>query len=64
MKRDTAKADANIVGGAIAEVLPQTDKYWFQQPHLRKLNLILFVPMLSSSVFGYDGMISTETAPF
>lgn len=55
MKRDTAKGDDAIVGKALAEVLLKTDKYWFQQPHLLKLNLVLLVPMLSASVFGYDG---------
>lgn len=47
--------DAKIVGVALAEVLPQTKKYWFQQPHLIKLNLLLLIPLLSSSVSGYDG---------
>jgi MFS family permease len=47
--------DAQIVGSALAEVLPQNAKYWFQTPHLLKLNLILLVPLLSSSVAGYDG---------
>lgn len=55
------KGDANIVGAALNEVLPQTDKYWFQQPHLLRLNLVLLVPMLSSSVFGYDGKFYTLT---
>jgi len=54
--------DADIVGHAIAEVLPQTDKYWFQIPHLRRLNLILLVPLLSSAVAGYDGKSSFATA--
>lgn len=44
-----------IAGAAIQEVLPLTDKYWFQIPHLLQLNLILLVPLLSSSVAGYDG---------
>jgi hypothetical protein len=47
--------DADIVGHAIAEVLPQTNKYWFQISHLRQLNLILLIPLLSSAVAGYDG---------
>lgn len=47
--------DSDIVGHAIADVLPQTDKYWFQIPHLRRLNLILLIPLLSSAVAGYDG---------
>ncbi|KAI0380618.1 hexose transporter [Hypomontagnella monticulosa] len=49
--------DADIVGAALAEVLPQTDKYWFQQRHLLKLNLLLLVPLLSSAVSGYDGSL-------
>jgi hypothetical protein len=47
--------DSQIVGSALAEVLPQTTKYWFQIPHLLRLNLILLVPLLSSAVAGYDG---------
>lgn len=46
-----------IVGRALAEVLPQTEQWWFQIPHLLKLNLILLVPLLSSSVAGYDGSL-------
>ncbi|KAJ8127638.1 hypothetical protein O1611_g5995 [Lasiodiplodia mahajangana] len=49
--------DSEIVGAALAEVLPKTDKYWFQQPHLLKLNLLLLIPLLSSSVAGYDGSL-------
>ncbi|PIB02455.1 Lactose permease [Cercospora beticola] len=49
--------DELIVGKALAEVLPKTDKYWFQVPHLLKLNLILLVPLISSSVAGYDGSL-------
>lgn len=47
--------NAKIVGETLAEVLPHTDKYWFQQSHLLKLNLLLLVPLLSSSISGYDG---------
>lgn len=47
--------DEQIVGRALAEVLPQTNRYWFQTPHLLRLNLILLIPLLSSSVAGYDG---------
>ena len=42
-------------GATLTDVLPSTGEYWFQQPHLRRLNLLLLVPLLSSSVFGYDG---------
>lgn len=47
----------DIVGAALAEVLPVTSKWWFQQSHLLRLNLILLVPLLSSSVAGYDGSL-------
>ncbi|KAK7752906.1 hypothetical protein SLS62_005065 [Diatrype stigma] len=49
--------DSQIVGEALAQVLPQTNKYWFQQSHLLRLNLILLIPLLSSSVSGYDGSL-------
>ncbi|KAK1713491.1 hexose transporter [Colletotrichum lupini] len=49
--------DEQIVGAALAEVLPKTDRYWFQQPHLLRLNLLLLIPLLSSSVAGYDGSL-------
>jgi hypothetical protein len=47
--------NAKIVGVALAEVIPQSDISWFRQPHLLRLNLLLLVPLLSSSVSGYDG---------
>lgn len=49
--------DAEIVGASLAEVLPRNDRWWFQTPHLLRLNLILLVPLLSSSVAGYDGSL-------
>ncbi|KAJ2981412.1 hypothetical protein NQ176_g2042 [Zarea fungicola] len=49
--------DADIVGPALAEVLPQTGRYWFRESHLLRLNLFLLVPLLSSSVSGYDGSL-------
>ncbi|RAK88553.1 general substrate transporter [Aspergillus costaricaensis CBS 115574] len=49
--------ESKIIGGSLAAALPVTDKYWFQQPHLLRLNLVLLVPLLSSSTFGYDGSL-------
>ena len=49
--------DSDIVGEALAQVLPQTNKYWFQQSHLLRLNLLLLIPLLSSAVSGYDGVL-------
>lgn len=48
--------DQDIVGEALASVLPQYDQFWFQIPHLLKLNLVLMIPLMSSAVAGYDGM--------
>ncbi|KUJ10574.1 hexose transporter [Mollisia scopiformis] len=49
--------DQDIVGSALAEVLPRNSKYWFQTRHILHLNLLLLVPLLSSSVAGYDGSL-------
>lgn len=45
----------DIVGEALASVLPQYGRPWYRVSHLLHLNLILLVPLLSSSVAGYDG---------
>jgi MFS family permease len=55
--------DSDIVGHALAEVLPHNPKYWFQTLHLLRLNLLLLVPLLSSSVAGYDGKYPTPKTP-
>lgn len=47
----------DIVGPAIADVLPQHNQPWFQVKHLLRLNLILLVPLLSSATAGYDGSL-------
>ncbi|KAJ5593839.1 uncharacterized protein N7459_000047 [Penicillium hispanicum] len=47
----------DIVGEALASVLPQYDAPWFRVPHLLQLNLILIIPLLSSAVAGYDGSL-------
>lgn len=48
--------DKDIVGEALAKVLPSYNKAWYKVPHLLQLNLVLLVPLLSSAVAGYDGM--------
>lgn len=53
--------DQDIVGAALAKVLPKYEKNWYRVPHLLKLNLILLVPLLSSGVAGYDGKL-TQTS--
>jgi hypothetical protein len=42
-------------GHALAEVLPRDSKPWYRVPHLLKLNLLLLIPLMSSSVAGFDG---------
>ncbi|KAF2150936.1 general substrate transporter [Myriangium duriaei CBS 260.36] len=49
--------DEQIVGEALAKVLPAYGKPWWKIRHLRVLNLILLVPLLSSVVGGYDGSV-------
>lgn len=58
--------DSKIVGRPLAELLPRTSKYWFQQSHLLRLNALLLIPLLSSSVNGYDGTLtlSSPHTPF
>ncbi|KAM6519889.1 hypothetical protein FALCPG4_013465 [Fusarium falciforme] len=44
-------------GHALAEVLPRDSKPWYRVPHLLKLNLLLLIPLMSSSVAGFDGSL-------
>ena len=53
--------DRDIVGEALAKVLPHYEKPWFKVPHLLELNLILLIPLLSSAVAGYDGTPDFES---
>lgn len=48
---------SDIVGPAIAEVLPDHGKPWFRVRHLLKLNLLLIIPLSVSSTAGYDGSL-------
>lgn len=47
----------DIVGKAIAEVLPDHEKPWYRVRHLLMLNLILLIPLLSAATHGYDGSL-------
>ncbi|EWY80948.1 hypothetical protein FOYG_15241 [Fusarium oxysporum NRRL 32931] len=60
--KDTAE---NTVGPELLKVLPQTDLPWYRTKHLVLLNLMLLVPLLSSSAVGYDGsmMNGLQTLP-
>ncbi|KAL5335206.1 general substrate transporter [Aspergillus crustosus] len=55
--------DQDIVGEALASVLPQNGRPWFRVPHLLQLNLILLIPLLSSAVAGYDGSLMNGLQP-
>ncbi|CUM68086.1 uncharacterized protein PRCAT00005803001 [Priceomyces carsonii] len=48
---------SEIVGPTIAQVLPKYDRPWFRVKHLFILNLLLLIPLLSSSTAGYDGSL-------
>lgn len=47
----------DIVGPAMAAVLPDYGRPWYKVRHLLTLNLILVVPLLSSATAGYDGSL-------
>ncbi|KAG7693935.1 hypothetical protein KL929_004036 [Ogataea haglerorum] len=46
-----------IVGPAIAQVLPKHEKPWWRTKHLLVLNCLMLVPLLSSATAGYDGSL-------
>ncbi|CAH6722034.1 high-affinity glucose transporter Hxt2p [[Candida] jaroonii] len=46
-----------IVGPAIAEVLPDHGKPWYKVKHILRLNLIILIPLLSAAVAGFDGSL-------
>jgi hypothetical protein len=39
----------------LADVLPKEPKPWYRISYLVKLNLLLLIPLMSSSVAGFDG---------
>ncbi|PSN61173.1 hexose transporter-like protein [Corynespora cassiicola Philippines] len=49
--------NAQVVGQALAEVLPRDNAPWYRVPHLLSLNILLLIPLMSSSVAGYDGSL-------
>lgn len=46
-----------IVGDAIASVLPDHGKPWYRVRHLLILNLLMILPLLSGASSGYDGSL-------
>ncbi|RDW65086.1 MFS general substrate transporter-3 [Coleophoma cylindrospora] len=49
-----SKTAKNAIGPELAAVLPKDAKPWYLTKHLIMLNLILCVPLISSSAVGYD----------
>ncbi|KAG5743315.1 hypothetical protein H9Q70_013969 [Fusarium xylarioides] len=64
-KSENKDAAENTVGPELLKVLPQTELPWYRTKHLVLLNLMLLVPLLSSSAVGYDGsmMNGLQTLP-
>ncbi|KAJ4240354.1 hypothetical protein NW757_012532 [Fusarium falciforme] len=64
-KKEKKDAAENTVGPELLKVLPNTDLPWYRTKHLLLLNLILLVPLFSSSAVGYDGsmMNGLQTLP-
>ncbi|KAF5673669.1 lactose permease [Fusarium circinatum] len=56
---------SNVTSSDRPKVLPQTELPWYRTKHLLLLNLMLLVPLLSSSAVGYDGsmMNGLQTLP-
>ncbi|RSM04050.1 hypothetical protein CEP52_007022 [Fusarium oligoseptatum] len=63
--KDKKYAAENTVGPELLKVLPNLDVPWYRTKHLLLLNLILLVPLFSSSAVGYDGsmMNGLQTLP-
>ncbi|EWZ43337.1 hypothetical protein FOZG_08034 [Fusarium oxysporum Fo47] len=46
--------NAILVGAEIAAALPNTDRPWWKQAHLLRLNALLGICCLSAATVGYD----------
>ncbi|CAL5874067.1 uncharacterized protein PFLUO_LOCUS8354 [Penicillium psychrofluorescens] len=53
-KHDLAALD-EFEGLVLADVTPKLEKWWFQYPHLLKLNLLLLCAFLAQFTCGFDG---------
>ncbi|KAK7425964.1 hypothetical protein QQZ08_007546 [Neonectria magnoliae] len=51
---ETHLEDAQAANSS-ADAYPGNGKYWWQVPHLLKLNLLLLIPLITSYVSGFDG---------
>ncbi|KAH7403008.1 general substrate transporter [Cadophora sp. MPI-SDFR-AT-0126] len=48
-------SDKDRYGPELIAALPVNEKSWIRTKHLRRLNFILLVPLLSSAAIGFDG---------
>ncbi|KAH7141898.1 general substrate transporter [Dactylonectria macrodidyma] len=64
-KRKAGQEAEGGIGSGLAAVLPPDSRPWYRVLHLLRLNLILLIPLLSSSAIGYDGsmMNGLQTLP-
>lgn len=53
----------DIVGEELAAVLPDDGIPWYRKPYLLRLNLLICIPLLSSSVSGFDGKLQPRATP-
>ncbi|KAF5593418.1 hexose transporter [Fusarium subglutinans] len=53
-KREMADVE-EFEGLVLADVIPKLEKWWFQYPNLRKLNLLLLSAFLAQFTCGFDG---------
>lgn len=60
MKQDLEEP-GEFLGLALADVTPELEKWWFQYPHLRKLNFLLLCAFLAQSTCGFDGSMLNGT---
>jgi len=53
-KKDNVELD-EFDGLVLADVIPKLDKWWFQDPKLLKLNLLMLSAFLAQFTCGFDG---------
>lgn len=56
--KDASGDHAESAGSAhptlLTDVVPRSDKFWWQTPHLLSLNLRLTVPLMTGYLIGFD----------
>ncbi|KAH7398620.1 general substrate transporter [Phaeosphaeria sp. MPI-PUGE-AT-0046c] len=46
-----------LVGPELAEVIPDDGQGWWKKPHIRRLNAVLLICLVSAATLGYDGVL-------